>query len=230
MNSIIIMVIKIVIAVIAGVLAGHSVVYLFNRLPAEWLCDYGEEPSEELKHPTMQRIKGYPWKLTLSGMFICIAIHLVIFDWQYCTAAMVYSWSLAMIFAAEKKYGIVPDQFVLLTAASAIGFIPFFDSFMEHIYGMAAGAGVMLLSALLGKLLFKKETLGFGDVKLFAAIGLATGLKGTVSILVMSSLAAAAAFSVQMIRKKIKSDDMMPLGPYFCGAGIFYVVIICPLL
>ncbi len=230
MNDLIIIVIKIVIAVTTGILAGHSVVYLFNRLPAEWLCDYGEEPSEELKHPTVQRIKGYPWKLMLSGLFICIAVHLVIYDWQYCAAAMVYSWSLAMIFAADKKYSIIPDQFVLLTAASAMGFIPFFDSFKDHIYGMAAGAGVMLISALLGKILFKKETLGFGDVKLFAAIGLAVGLKGTIAVLVMSSLAAAAVFSIQMIRGAIRRDDMMPLGPYICSAGIFYVVIICPLL
>lgn len=230
MNDVLIMIIEIVIAVIAGVLAGHSVVYLFNRLPAEWLCDYGEEPSEELKHPTVQRIKGHPWKLTLSGLFICIAINLVIYDWQYCAAAMVFSWSLAMIFAADKKYGIIPDQFVLLTAASALGFIPFYDSFMEHVCGMAAGAGVMLLSALLGKIIFRRETLGFGDVKLFAAIGLAVGLQGTAAVLVMSSLAAAAVFSVQLIRKKIKRDDMIPLGPYICGAGIFYVAIICPLL
>lgn len=230
MDNVIIMIIEIAAAIAAGVLAGHSVVYLFNRLPAEWLCDYGEEPSEELKHPTEQRIKGYPWKLTLSGLFICIAINLVIYDWQYCAAAMVYSWSLAMIFAADKKYGIIPDQFVLLTAASALGFIPFFDSVMDHLYGMAAGAGVMLTAALLGKLLYRKETLGFGDVKLFAAIGLAIGLKGTIVVLIMSSLAAAGVFSVQLIRRKIKRDDMIPLGPYICGAAIFYVVIVCPLL
>ena len=30
--------------------------------------------------------------------------------------------------------------------------------------------------------------------------------------------------------KKINKEDMIPLGPYICGAGIFYVAIICPLL
>lgn len=230
MGTIAIMIIKLVIAVVVGVLAGHSVVYLFNRLPAEWLCDYGEEPSDSLRDTSVQRIKGYPWKLILSGLFICIGMHLVLYDWQFCTAAIVYSWALAMIFAADRKYGIIPDQFVLLTAATAMGFIPFHDSFLQQIYGVLIGAGVMLLSALLGKLVFRKETLGFGDVKLFAAIGLALGMTGTLFVLVASSLTSAIVFAIRLIRKKIKHDDMLPLGPYICGAGIFYVAIIWPLL
>ena len=228
--EIVIIVIKLVAAVITGVLAGHSVVFMFNRMPAEWLCDYGEEPSEELKDRSVQRIKGYPWKLVLTGLFICIEMHLIIYDWQFCAAAVVFCWAMAVIFAADRKYGIIPDQFVILTAVSAMGFIPFHDSFMQQIYGVLTGAGVMLISALLGKLIFRKETLGFGDVKLFAAIGLALGLKGTLAVLVMSSIAAAAVFAFKLIRKKIKRDDMLPLGPYICGAGIFYVVIIWPLL
>ena len=222
--------VKLAAALITGVLAGHSVVYMFNRLPAEWLCDYGEEPSDELKDKSVQRIKGYPWKLILSGLFICILVHLVLYDWQFCAAAGVFCWAMVMIFAADRKYGIIPDQFVILTAVSAMGFVPFHGSFMEQIYGVLIGAGVMLISALLGKLIFRKETLGFGDVKLFAAIGLALGLKGTLAVLVISSAVSAAVFAFKLIRKKIKRDDMLPLGPYICGAGIFYVVIIWPLL
>jgi len=230
MDSILLMIVKLGLAVLAGVFAGHAVVYMFNKLPAEWLCDYDEEPSEELKDSSVQRIKGYPWKLILSGLFICVAMHLVLFDWQYCAAAMVFSWALVMIFAADKKYSIIPDQFVILTAVSAMGFIPFHDTFMEQIYGVLIGGGVMLISAVLGKLIFRQDTLGMGDVKLFAAIGLALGLKGTMAVLVLSSISAAAAFGVKLAGKRIKRKDMMPLGPYICGAGIFYVAIIWPLL
>lgn len=228
--STVIIVVKLIAALITGVLAGHSVVYMFNRMPAEWLTDYGEEPSEELKDRSVQRIKGYPWKLVLSGMFICIAVNLVSFDWQFCAAGVVYSWALSMIFAADKKYGIIPDQFVILTAVSAMGFIPFHDSFVQQIYGVLIGAGIMLLSALLGRLIFRKETLGFGDVKLFAAIGLALGVHGTLFVLAASAMTSAAVFGIGLIRKRIKRDDMVPLGPYICGAGIFYVAIIWPLL
>lgn len=230
MGTVTVMIIKFVISVVMGVLAGHSAVYLFNRMPAEWLCDYGEEPPEELKDTSVQRIKGYPWKLVLSGLFICIAMNLMLYDWQFCAAGMVFSWALSVIFAADRKYGIIPDQFVMLTAVSAMGFIPFHDSIIQQICGVLIGAGVMLLSALLGKLMFRRETLGFGDVKLFAAIGLALGTAGTLFVLVVSAIVSAAVFGIRLLRKKIKRDDMLPLGPYICGAGIFYVAIIWPLL
>ncbi len=33
---------------VLGVLLGNGAVYVFNRLPASWLCDYGEVPKEDL--------------------------------------------------------------------------------------------------------------------------------------------------------------------------------------
>ena len=75
-------------------------------------------------------------------------------------AAVVFCWALLEIGLADKKYGIIPDQFVILTAISALGFIPFHSSFLQPMWGMLLGGGVMLASALIGKLILKKETLG----------------------------------------------------------------------
>jgi len=230
MDSIVLVMIKVAAAVITGFFAGHAAVFIFNRIPAKWLCDYGQEPDERLKDTSVQRIKGYPWKLAFSGFFAAGAIHLAVYDWQYCAAALVFCWALLLIAIADSKYSIIPDQFVILTAVSAMGFIPFHDQVTDMIAGVVTGAGVMLLSALLGRIIFKKETLGFGDVKLFAAIGLALGFEGTFAVLVLSSVVSAAVFGIKLIKKKISKDDMLPLGPYICGAGIFYVAIIWPLL
>ena len=62
------------VAILMGILAGSGAVYFFNRMPGAWLCDYGEEPSEELLHPTCQRIKSTPWKYVFTGCFIIIGI------------------------------------------------------------------------------------------------------------------------------------------------------------
>ena len=35
-------------AIGAGVILGNGAVYFFNRIPGKWLCDYGQEPDEEL--------------------------------------------------------------------------------------------------------------------------------------------------------------------------------------
>lgn len=230
MSEIVILAGKICAAIAVGILAGHAAVYIFNKVPAAWLCDYGQEPDEKLKDPYCQRIKGYPWKWIFSGFFAVVLIRLAVFDLIFAAAGLVFCWALLEIGTADKKYGIVPDQFVILTAISALGFIPFHDTFLQPLWGMLLGGGIMLFTALVGKLLFKKETLGFGDVKLLAVIGLALGFRGTMSVLVMSAVASAVFFCILLIRKKIKRDAMLPLGPYICGAGIFYTAIIWPLL
>ena len=38
-------IIKIVASVVVVTVAGFSIVYIFNRMPARWLCDYGEKLS-----------------------------------------------------------------------------------------------------------------------------------------------------------------------------------------
>ena len=230
MTEYIVIILKAAAAVAAGFLAGHGAVHVFNRMPAEWLCDYGQVPDEALRDPYVQRVKGFPWKLVLSGVFTCIGINTVLYDWQFAAAALLFCWAMVIIAIADRKYGIIPDQFVLLAAVSAIGFIPSYGTFMEPVKGLFLGGGIMLLAAVLGRLIFKQDALGFGDVKLFAAIGLVLGGAGTFVVLVMSSLLSAAVFSVLLIKKKIKRTDSLPLGPYICGCAIFYVAIIGPLL
>lgn len=229
-HVVVVIVIKVVVAIVIGFFAGHGAVYVFNKMPASWLCDYGEEPSEELKNPYRQRIKGYPRKLTLSGFFAAGTVNLALYDIQLAVAAVIFCWALVIIAAADGKYGIIPDQFVIVTAISAMGFIPYHGSVTETVFGFVIGGGIMLLAALAGKAIFKQESLGFGDVKLFAAIGLALGIKGTLTVMVISSVVSALVFSVMLMKKKIKRTDSKPLGPYICGAAIFYVAIICPLL
>lgn len=229
-SNLVIILVKIFAAILLSILAGHGAVYIFNKIPAKWLCDYGEEPSEELKDPYTQRIKGIPWKWAFSGFFAAGAIRLAIFDWKFALAGLVFSWALLVIAAADKKYSIIPDQFVILVGISAMGFIPYHQTVPQPLWGMLLGGGVMLVSAVAGKLILKKESLGMGDVKLFAAIGLCLGFQGTLATLALSAISSAVVFSILLLRKKVKRDEMLPLGPYICGAAIFYTVIIWPLL
>ena len=88
----------------------------------------------------------------------------------------------------------------------------------------------MLLMALLGRLISGKEAMGFGDVKLFACLGLALGLTGTVVVLIGASLLSGIGAAIALASGRAKKDDAKPLGPYICGMGIFYVFIVWPFL
>ena len=211
-------------SIVAGILAGNGAVVVFNRMPASWLCDYNEEPSEELKRRDTQRIKSHPWKAAFSMLFVLAAIKMAIFDWQYAIAALVSMWALLIIAIADKKYMIIPDQFVILLALTAFGYAPYHDSFLMPLWGALLGGGCMLLIGITGKLIFKKEALGFGDVKLFGAVGLVTGPYGVAIVLVASSFLSCIFFGISLIRGKVKRTDVLALGPFIAFSAAIYLL------
>ncbi|MCL1808925.1 MAG: A24 family peptidase [Clostridiales bacterium] len=211
-------------AVVFGVLAGSSAVVVFNRMPAGWLCDYGEEPEGELKQKDVPRIKSYPWKMAFSMLFVLSAVKMAAFDLQYAAAAIVSMWALLIIAIADQKYMIIPDQFVVLLAITAFSYVPYHASFLSPLWGALIGGGCMLVIGVIGKLLFKKEALGFGDVKLFAAVGLITGPFGVSVILMASSFLSCFVFGISLLRKKVKRTDVLALGPYIAFSAAVYLV------
>lgn len=223
-------IIKVAISLLIGTLAGFSAVYIFNKMPASWLCDYGEKPSAELSDPHIQRVKGYPWRWIYAAAFSCLLVRLTFFDVQFAAAGLFACWALLIIGLADLKYMIIPDQFVIMLALSAFGFIPFHETFWQPAVGAAIGGGVMLLTSLLGGVAFKKEVMGFGDVKLFASLGLALGAKGIIIVLIGAALCSGIAAVIGLASGRYKKDDMKPLGPYICGWGILYIFVIYPLM
>ena len=86
------------------------------------------------------------------------------------------------------------------------------------------------MAAVLGGALFRKDVMGFGDVKLFACLGLCLGIRGTVAVLIGASLLSGIAAAAGILLKKYSRDDVKPLGPYICGCGIFYIFVVWPFL
>lgn len=225
-----VVIIKLAVSILLGVLAGFGAVYIFNRMPASWLCDYNEKPRPELEDPYVQRVKGFPWRWIYAAGFACLLVRLSFFDVQFAAAGLFACWAMLIIGLADLKYMIIPDQFVIMLALSAFGFIPYHSEIMDLAAGALIGGGVMLMVAVLGGAAFKREVMGFGDVKLFACLGLVLGVKGTVAVLIGSSLISGAAAVIGLAGKKYKKGDEKPLGPYICGCGIFYIFVVWPFL
>ena len=219
-----IVLIKVIIAILIGVLQGNGAVYFFNKMPASWLCDYGETPSEELLNPTTQRIKSNPWKYLFSMGFVILNTKLVVDDWQFALAASAALWILLELALSDKKYSIVPDQLLILLAVTAIGVIPFHSSWKAPLLGALIGFSIMMLIALVGKLAYRRDTLGGGDIKLFSALGLIAGPKGILFIFAATTLLSAACFAYLLAKKRVKITDSLPMVPYIATAAAFYLV------
>ena len=212
---------------ISGIFLGNGAVYFFNKMPGKWLCDYGENPDEELLHPTEQRVKSTPWKYVFSGMFIIIAIWLMLHDPVYAIAALAACWLLLEMAIADIKYRIVPDQLILLLVVTGLGFIPFHGRGpIDGLWGALIGFGIFFLIGIFGKLVYRKDSLGGGDIKLFAALGLAAGTDGILIIFVLTTLLSAVHTYYLLIRKRIKISDKRPMVPYIAlSTGIYLVLL-----
>ena len=207
-----------------GIFAGHFAVYAFNRLPEKWFCDYGEEPGKKLVSHGEKRIKSHPWKWSLSMAFTLIAIKLGMENWQWGIPALIAIWILVEIMFSDRQYLIIPDQFVAMLAITGFGFIPFHVDILEPVWGMLLGLVPMLLIYSLGRLLYGKEIMGFGDVKLMGAIGFLAGPAGAVFTFATGFLASGLFYGAGILMRKIHLKDEEPLGPFLALAAIIYLI------
>ena len=85
---------------------------------------------------------------------------------------------------------------------------------INMILGMVAGAGIFLLITLIGGIVYGKEAMGFGDVKLMGCLGLWFGLSEIIIIALMSFLIGAILSIVLLVTRIKKSDEYIPFGPF----------------
>lgn len=101
MGSHLMMILTCVFFLILGIFLGNGAVYFFNKMPGNWLVDYGQEPDEELLRPTHQRVKSTPWKYVFTGLFIVVGIAMGRDDPYYGFAAVFALWLLLEMSIAD---------------------------------------------------------------------------------------------------------------------------------
>lgn len=98
------------------------------------------------------------------------------------------------------------------------------EGLLRSVIGMALGGGLLWGVAVVGKAIFKKDAMGFGDVKLLAALGAWFGWQSIPFIVFVSSLTGSVA-GVALIavgRKGLQSR--IPFGPYIVLAAVIWML------
>jgi len=98
----------------------------------------------------------------------------------------------------DLEHYIIPDEITIggvvagfvasILVPSLHGETFLFLSGFKSLLGILIGSGLVLWIAIFGELIFRKEAMGFGDVKLTAAIGAFFGWQGAVFALAVSSV------------------------------------------
>ena len=140
---------------------------------------------------------------------------------------------LISAFCIDYKLQIIPNRLTLTMLEIGIAFSFFrginnLNVAIEMWIGMLLGAGIFLALTYLGNLIFRKKTMGFGDVKIMGTLGLFFGWRNIIAITVLSFFIAAIFSVVLIIKNKIKkqeTSEFIPFGPFIVLAAFIQMFI-----
>jgi len=135
---------------------------------------------------------------------------------------IILSSALIIIAFIDLQEQIIPDIISLpgIVIGLILSFIVPYMSFINSALGALVGGGIILIIAWVGSIIFKKEAMGGGDVKLAAMIGAFLGWRYTIISLFLGFFIGALV-GIILILSKIKSkEDMVPFGPFIVLGSI----------
>jgi len=89
--------------------------------------------------------------------------------------------------------------------------------------GATVGWGLLWAMGVLGKAAFKKEAMGFGDVKLMGAIGAFLGWPAVLFNILISSLSGSIVGISLVGMKQKEMQSKIPYGPYIALAALLWI-------
>ena len=101
---------------------------------------------------------------------------------------------------------------------------------INMILGMLVGGGIFLFITLLGGLVYGKEAMGLGDVKLMGALGLYFGVANIIIVSLLSFLIGAVLSIILMLFKIKKIDEYIPFGPFIVIGALITIFVPYPII
>ena len=118
--------------------------------------------------------------------------------------------------------GIVVGVLLALAFPSIMGGAGRLHSLLDSAAGMIAGGGSIFLLGVIGKLAFKKDAMGGGDVKLMAMIGSILGVKLVILTFFIAPFLGAVPGVILRIRKGFET---IPYGPFLSMAALISIFV-----
>ncbi|QDL36569.1 prepilin peptidase [Rhodoferax sediminis] len=170
-----------------------------------------------LRYPLVELATGalfywciWHWGATLTGLVWCgfsgAIVALAFIDWD--TTLLPDDITLPLLWAG------------LLAAALQWTDVPL----VSAIWGAAAGYLSLWLIYWIFKLITGKEGMGYGDFKLFAALGAWFGWQALVPIILMASVIGAVVGIALKFSSGLREGGYVPFGPFLAGAGLTAMV------
>ncbi len=168
----------------------------------------------------------YPLVELLCGLFF------VYLYWQYGASFTMAAYALLavmllVIFFIDLDYQIIPDVVSLPGIAIGLVFslLPEGIGILPSLTGLLVGGGSLYAIALLGDWLFKKESMGGGDIKMAAMLGAFLGWQKVLFVFMASAvIGLVVSVVVMFFSARVRETRMIPFGPFLALAAVVAVI------
>jgi len=138
-------------------------------------------------------------------------------------AATIMTLILIPVFFIDFEHRIIPDVISIpgIVIGFGLSFITTEPGWAGSLLGILLGGGGLLSIGLLGDFLFKKESLGGGDVKLAAMLGAFLGWQKVLFVFIASAgIGLIGAVLIMAISRKVRETHQIPFGPFLATAAV----------
>jgi len=145
--------------------------------------------------------------------------------WQFIGYSLL-SLALVAVFLIDYEHYIIPDQITYpgIILGLAFSLVNPDITIIQSLLGIAVGGGGLLLLALLGDWLFKKESMGGGDIKLTAMLGAFLGWQKILFIFMASSVIGLIVSIIAMsFSSNLRETRRIPFGPFLAASAIIAI-------
>lgn len=149
---------------------------------------------------------------------------------QFFAGIILFSILLAVTFT-DLETGLIPDKLNLAGAIAGLSLSALFpelqhrtiwyEGLFASAMGLLIGGGILYLVGMLGDFIFKKETMGGGDIKLLAMMGAFLGTQKIFFVFMLSPIPAA---PIALFLKLTRKAETLPFGPYLALTGAIFFV------
>lgn len=154
----------------------------------------------------------------LTGLLFAFSYYIFGFS-SMLIVSLVFVSTVIIIIISDIKYMIIPDEVIIVSTIVLfiLRILLFKYNMLTILLDMAIPFIFLLLLKLFGDSLFKKESMGWGDIKLMIVFGLVLGWEMSIVSVFLSAFLAFPISIYTLIKKK---ENILPYGPYLSIAAL----------
>jgi len=137
---------------------------------------------------------------------------------------LIFISGLIIVIVSDIEYMIILDEILTIASLMIVIFNLLFFGFEVTIINLLHAVGaflMMFLVKIIGDFIFKKESLGGGDIKLMFLFGLVLGFPMSIVTIFFATFIAFPIAIYVLLRRK---DNMIPFGPFLSVAAIILLI------